>query len=124
MIDGPTKDRGERTNKTFATIRGRSTIRAGIREFAGRDADRAVPRALRRPGGGRKRLAEPGLLAAVEKLVDPATRGDPMCPLRWKSKSMVKLATTLRAQGYEAGPDSVASLLKEMNYSLTSRWQR
>jgi hypothetical protein len=63
------KDRGEATNKAFATIR------AGIREIAGRDAEQAVPRALRRPGGGRKRLTQtqPGLLAALEKLVDPAT---------------------------------------------------
>jgi transposase len=160
MIDGPTKDRGERTNKAFATIRrkfqvlrsvlderaqrwwaaseaeaqgpggltlvheatgmSRSTIRAGVRAIAGRDVEQAVPRALRRPGGGRKRLTEtqPGLLAALEKLVDPATRGDPMSPLRWTSKSMVKLATALQAQGFEVGPDSVGRLLKEMKYSL------
>jgi len=160
MIDGPTKDRGEATNKAFARIRrkfevlrsvlderaqrwwagseaeahgpggltlvheatgmSRSTIRAGMRAIAGRDAEQAVPRTLRRPGGGRKRLTEtqPGLLAALEKLVDPVTRGDPMSPLRWTSKSMVKLATALQAQGFEVGPDSVARLLKELKYSL------
>lgn len=98
----------------------RSTIRAGVRAIAGRDTEQAVPRTLRRPGGGRKRLTEtqPVLLAALEKLVDPVTRGDPMSPLRCTSKSMVKLATALQAQGFEVGPDSVAHLLKEMKCSL------
>lgn len=49
---------------------------------------------VRRPGGGRKRLTErdPGLVAALEALVDPATRGDPESPLRWTSKSTRQLA--------------------------------
>jgi hypothetical protein len=161
MIAGWTKDRGERANKAFETIRqkfemlravlderaqrwwaasealvhghggvsvvheatgmSRSTIRAGIREMARKDVAEALPRGrLRRPGGGRKRVAEkqPGLLAALDKLVDPATRGDPMSPLRWTSKSVVKLAAALQTQGFKVGPDSVAALLKDMNYSL------
>jgi ribosomal subunit interface protein len=41
-------------------------------------------------GGGRKRAEEhdPDLPAALDKLVDPDSRGDPMTPLRWTSKSM------------------------------------
>jgi len=74
------------------------------------------------PVGGRKRLTEkqPGLVAALEKLVDPATRGDPMSPLRWTSKNVAKLASALQVQGFKIGPDSVAALLKANNYSLQS----
>ena len=38
---------------------------------------------MRRPGGGRRPLAEtdPGLLAALETLIEPATRGDPESPV-------------------------------------------
>jgi hypothetical protein len=50
-------------------------------------------------GGGRKRADEydPDLPAALDKLVDPDSRGDPMTPLRWTSKSLRTLATALRA---------------------------
>lgn len=68
----------------------------------------------RRPGAGRKKLAlkDPGLLKALDRLVDPATRGDPMSPLRWTSKSTAKLARELKAAGHPISPNSVAALLK------------
>ena len=74
----------------------------------------------RGPGGGRKRAEEhdPELPAALDELVDPETRGDPMSPLRWTTKSTVKLADELAAQGHRAGPDTVARLLKDHDYSL------
>ena len=58
---------------------------------------------IRRPGGGRKKLVDhqPGLLEALDRLVDPETRGDPMSPLRWTSKSTAKLAQELRNTGYK-----------------------
>ena len=63
--------------------RGRSEIETGV-EVIGR---------VRRPGAGRPRLQEsqPGLEEALERLVDPVTRGDPMSPLRWTCKSRAKL---------------------------------
>ena len=44
---------------------------------------------LRGPGGGDKPLTErqPGLLEALDELVYPETRGNPMSRLRWTSKS-------------------------------------
>jgi hypothetical protein len=44
----------------------------------------------RRPGGGRKAKAETeaGLMKAIEEIVDPVTRGDPMRPLRWTSMAL------------------------------------
>jgi hypothetical protein len=75
---------------------------------------------VRRPGGGRKRLDESDsdLLAALEALIDPVTRGDPESPLRWTSKSTRRLADELTRQQHPVGPRSVATLLKEAGYSL------
>src|SRR5450759_3871281 len=60
------------------------------------------PGAPARRGGGRKPLTatDPGLLAALEAMVDPDTRGDPMSALRWTSKSTRTLAAELTARGH------------------------
>src|SRR3954454_2757113 len=67
------------------------TIRKGMAELSLRDTDpdALVQARLRSPGGGRQRLDEqdPELVPALERLVDPATRGDPQSPLRWTCKS-------------------------------------
>jgi hypothetical protein len=63
------------------------TVRRGRAEAQGLDAASVVR--SRRPGGGRKRaeVHDRDLVAALEALIDPVTRGDPMSPLRWTSKS-------------------------------------
>ena len=75
---------------------------------------------VRRPGGGRKRLADldPGLRPALLALVEPDERGDPMSPLRWTTKSLRALAGELTRQGHCAGADTVAGLLHEAGFSL------
>ncbi len=74
----------------------------------------------RGPGGGRKRAEEldPGLADALDRLVEPESRGDPMTPLRWTCKSLRTLAEQLRSQGHQASPTLVARLLHESGYSL------
>src|SRR6266849_9129392 len=69
----------------------------------------------RRPGGGRKRVADvdPGLRPALLALVDPGTRGDPMSPLRWTTKSTRNLAAELTRQGHRVSADTVGDLLRE-----------
>jgi len=71
-------------------------------------------------GGGRKRAEEhdPDLPAALDKLVDPDSRGDPMTPLRWTSKSLRGLAEQLRSQGHQVSATLVGRLLHEAGYSL------
>ena len=71
-------------------------------------------------GGGRKRAEEhdPGLPAALDKLVDPDSRGDPMTPLRWTSKSLRGLSEQLRSQGHQVSATLVGRLLHEAGYSL------
>ena len=75
---------------------------------------------VRRPGGGRKPVteADPGLVAALEALVDPATRGDPESPLRWTSKSTRQLADALAAQDHRVSHTTVGALLRARGYSL------
>ncbi len=75
---------------------------------------------VRAPGAGRKSAdqTDPQLWPALDRLVDPETRGDPMSRLRWTTKSTVKLADELTAQGHRVGPNTVARLLKDHDYSL------
>jgi transposase len=105
-----------------ATGLARNTIQAGMREVAHRAAHprEAVENRIRRPGGGRKRLTETDsqLLAALEALVDPATRGDPESPLRWTCKSTAKLAEELTHQNHPVTDRTVATMLREAGYSL------
>jgi hypothetical protein len=105
-----------------ATGLARNTILAGTREIAYR---RAHPRAkvsarIRQSGGGRKRLTDtdPGLQPALERLVDPATRGHPESPLLWTCKSTALLAEELQRQNHPVTDRTVAALLKKAGYSL------
>jgi Rhodopirellula transposase DDE domain len=92
-------------------------VYAGVRELG---APPDPHGRIRRPGGGPKRLADtdPGLLEALEGLVDPDTRGDPGSPLRWTTKSTRQLAEALTAQGHPVSDDTVGRLLKQQGYSL------
>jgi hypothetical protein len=61
---------------------------------------------------------EAGLEKDLERLIDPATRGDPESPLRWTSKSAAKLAEALRGMGHQVVDRTVLRLLKAKGYSL------
>ena len=100
-----------------ATGMSRSTVQKAVGEI---DAGVEVSVRVRPPGAGRPKAidAQPGLLLALDELVDPESRGDPMCPLRWTTKSTRTLAGELRAQGYEISHVTVAQLLHQMGYSL------
>jgi len=102
-----------------ATGIARETIRNGRRQL---EAGVGVDGRLRRPGAGRPRLEDdqPGLKEALEALVEPLTRGDPMSPLRWTCKSKAKLAAALTKQGWKVSATKVGRMLHEMGYSLQS----
>lgn len=100
-----------------------TTIRKGIREIEEKYpelAQEAGSGRIRRPGAGRHRLTEHDatLEKALRDLVDPATRGDPMSPLLWTSKSTRKLAKELQGLGHHVSYRTVARMLNEMEYSL------
>lgn len=100
-----------------ATGMSRSTVQGAVTQV---DVGMEVSDRVRAPGGGRPRLVDtdPTLRSDLDSLVDPETRGDPMCPLRWTTKSTEHLAGALREMGHVVSPDTVGRLLKEMGYSL------
>src|SRR5271165_7478897 len=78
---------------------------------------------VRRPGGGRKKLAEtdPGLVPALLALVEDSTRGDPESPLAWTTKSVQHLAGALTAQGHRCSPQTCWRLLHGQGFSHAVR---
>jgi hypothetical protein len=98
----------------------RTTVHAALRAQAG--PDEASGR-IRQCGGGRKRRRDhdPALVAALEALVDPDTRGDPTSPLRWTCKSTRQLARALTAAGHPVSHTGVGDLLRSLDYSLQSQ---
>jgi hypothetical protein len=95
----------------------RDTVSQGVKDVAaGPVADGRV----RAAGAGRPSITRsvPGVLPALENLVEPVTRGDPESPLRWTNKSTTKLADELTAQGFTVAASTVGKLLKSAGYRL------
>ncbi len=82
----------------------------------------ATGKRIRAPGGGRKRLVDTDttLLADLDALVEPTSRGDPTSPLRWTCKSTTRLAAELVERGHRVSQRTVCALLAQLNYSLQS----
>ena len=115
--------RGGVSRVAEATGMSRGTVRAGLKELDSGEPTAHEPKGsarLRSPGGGRKTLAtrDPGLVGALERQLDPLTRGDPMGPLRWTCSSAARLAQRLRAEGHPVSERTVNRLLHELGYSL------
>ena len=115
--------RGGLSQVAEATRLSRATIRAGLQELAppvSPTAPQATVERVRRLGGGRKPLGahDPHLVRALETLVDPVTRGDPMSLLRWTCKSAAELAAALQTPGHAVSERTVNRLLHDLGYSL------
>jgi hypothetical protein len=98
----------------------RRAIHVGLRERQADPSHTAPADRVRQRGAGRKRLTDtqPGLLEALEALVEPTSRGDPESPLRWTCKGVRRLAAELQRQGFTISRQKVADLLAELDYSL------
>jgi hypothetical protein len=111
---------GEGGTAAVAAATGASwqTVANGAAELA--SGDSAPPGRVRRPGAGRKKLADadPGLVPALRALVEESTRGDPCSPLLWTTLSVRDIAARLTAQGYRCGKNAVARLLAAQGFSL------
>jgi hypothetical protein len=96
------------------------TITKGIAEL--KNNERLPPQRVRRPGGGRKKATkhQPDLSSALDALVEPTAKGDPMSPLRWTTKSTRRLAASLRAQQFNVGKSLVCQLLHQAGYQLAA----
>jgi hypothetical protein len=129
--DGSRRD--ERGRRVFAASEARAAGRGGLsavsqitglaRSTIGRglkDLDAPFPAGrIRREGGGGPSVIErdPTLMRDLERLIEPATRGDPMRPLLWVSKSLDKLALALAEMGHAISPNSVRKLLTQLGFS-------
>lgn len=96
----------------------RRTISEGIKDL--KDPSRLPEGRVRREGAGRKKTSEkdPSLPEDLDRLIEPATCGDPESPLRWTSKSVRKLTDELKKMGHKTNRTTVSELLHEMGYSL------
>lgn len=101
-----------------------NTVRVGMKdaEQQSRSKRRILEGVMRRPGAGRKALSEtwPELKQRLASLVDDSTRGDPMSPLKWTSKSTEKLAEALSSGRRKISRHTVAKYLRDMDFSLQS----
>jgi transposase len=106
-----------------ATGISRQTIHSGVHNLEFDPIDNMRNRS---PGGGRKSIVEknPNILYELEKLLEPATRGDPESALRWTCKSIQNLSDELKRKGYKISPRSVCNLLADLGYSLQSNNKR
>ena len=96
----------------------RSTIYRGLSDI--RDDICAPPGRVRKPGGGRKSKVsqDPTLVSDLQMLVEPVTRGDPMQPLLWTSRSLHNFVKELAKKGHQVCPTVVGDLLRGLGYSL------
>jgi Rhodopirellula transposase DDE domain len=105
-----------------ATGLSRNTISAGLKELSNSSEVPLDPSLMRRSSGGRKRVEarDPELLSALDSLVEPTSRGEPECNLRWTCKSVNHLAQALQEMGHQVSAMTVYTLLRSMGYSLQS----
>src|SRR5512144_1394375 len=96
----------------------RSTIYHGLSDI--RDNVSAPAGRVRKQGGGRKKKSsqDPTLVADLRRLVEPATRGDPMQALLWTTRSLRNLVNGLAEKGHKVCPTVVGDLLRDIGYSL------
>lgn len=114
-------ERGGITKVAQATGVSRRAIHVGLRELSDlKEPVKNPPKRIRKEGAGRKSVIQTdvGLMSALEKLVEPMTRGDPESPLRWTCKSLRTLAGELSANGHPVSYPVVGDLLRELGYSL------
>lgn len=99
------------------------TVIAGVKELKAPpvQGSDAMAQRQRRRDGGRKAITSkyPDIIRAIEEIVDPSTRGDPMAPLKWTCKSLENIKEELNKSGYEVSCPTIGTILREqLEYSL------
>src|SRR4030042_1357461 len=96
----------------------RTTISSGLKEL--KNPSVIEVNRIRKEGGGRKKAIDklPLMGKELEKLIEPALRGEPDSPLMWTSKSLRKLSTELKSRGFDVSHKLVGETLKNKGFSL------
>jgi transposase len=100
----------------------RVTITQGMVEINSQGYQTMANSRSRKKGGGRKTIEtkNPDFLSNLELLIEPHTKGDPTNPLRWTSKSMIKLEAALKEKGFVVSARTIVVKLKSQGFSLQS----
>jgi len=110
-----------------ATGMSTATIKLGIRQLratAGTRLDAQDQKGTegreprRGPGRPWSEEKDPGLIAALERLLEDQTAGDPMREQKWARSSLRRLSARLKQEGHEVSYKTVGRLLKQMGFSL------
>lgn len=112
-------ERGGITAVALVTGMSRNTISKGLKELI--DQEGAAPQGrIRRTGGGRKKATDkhPGLVQALQELIEPAIRGDPETDLLWVSLSQRHIVKALKDKGFHLTHPTVKRILSDLGYSL------
>jgi len=64
------------------------------------------------------------VIAAIHKLMERETAGDPITGLKWTRKTTGKIARQLKRLGIAVGRNTVGRLLRQMKYSLHTNRKR
>lgn len=104
---------------------GKDTIMTGLKELQGAAGSPLTgpPGRQRRLGGGRKSVVttDVAIVEKIKEIVNPATRGDPMSPLRWTSKSLAHIEAELKKSGHRASQPTISKILRQnLGYTLQS----
>jgi transposase len=96
----------------------RTTISSGLKKL--NNPDLLDSSRIRKKGGGRKKAVEklPAIEEELQKLIEPALRGEPDSPLMWTSKSLRKLSAELKSKGFNVSHKLVGEILKKKGFSL------
>lgn len=67
---------------------------------------------------------QPGILKALEKILQDATAGDPITGLKWTRKTSRNLAGELKGKGFTVGRSTVSRLASKLEYTLRGNRKR
>lgn len=100
-----------------------ATLCKGIKELKNLNK---TPGIIRTKGAGRKsyKISRPGILKALDDLVDPTAKGDPENPLKWTSKSLRNLTDAMKLKGYNVSKTTIGVMLHDLGYSLQANKKR
>lgn len=101
-----------------ATKISRTTISNGLKEL--KNTEEVDMTRIRKEGGGRKKSIEkmPEISDEIDKMIEPALRGEPDSPLLWTSKSLRKISAEIKSKGLNVSHKLVGEILKEKGFSL------